>query len=371
MSTTRELSLAGVRVLDFTTHAVGPFATQILAGLGATVLKVEHGAGDPERYTEWPVFLSCNRGKHSVILDLRSDEDRRLAETLAAGADVLLEGYRPGVADRLGIGFGRVSELRPGIVYVSLPGWGSSGPYASLRGYDTQFRAVAGDAHLNRDPDGRPRAHTGGPPVFDFAAGMYAVVGILAALRDAGQTSIRLEVPVLAAGLAWNFPRLIDPTRNAASEHFQYSFRCSDRRWLVLNAPTDEQFVALCRVIGRPDLAGRADLMGYQARVRQAAYLNQAFEAALATRPRDEWQKLFTAAHVPAMPVREGAEVFTDPQVAHLDVVRCGGQPHALLPIFGLPQYELVAPPVPDADVAAVRARGWAGLSVGHDIVVK
>jgi crotonobetainyl-CoA:carnitine CoA-transferase CaiB-like acyl-CoA transferase len=362
----QKVALRGVRVIDFSTHAVGPFATQILAGLGATVIKVERGRGDPERFTEWTMFLACNRGKHSLVLDLQEADDRELAKRLIADATVLVEGYRPGVAGRLGIGFDDARQLQPRIVYVSLPGWGSDGPYSGQRGYDVQFRAIAGDAFLNRESNGKPRPHTGGAPVFDYATAMYAVIGILSALRDGPAEAVHLEVPILSAGLAWNFPRLIDDSRTAAHTQFEYAYRCADGRWLCVSAPTNEQFAALCEVIGRLDLLLRNDLDTFQNRRANAAELNALTADVLSRRPAAEWHREFDLRDVPCMPILEGREVFDDPQVKHLGVIHGGDRPFATLPIKGLPQRVLVDPPEVDSAARRVRHVGWAGLQVAE-----
>jgi len=230
--------LSGLRVLDLSTHATGPFATQILASLGATVLKVERPpAGDPERQGEHAMFLACNRGKYSVALDLKDAAERRLLEDLTREADAFFEGFRPGVAERIGFGFERVRQLQPRVIYVSLPGFGSTGPRASMRGYDTQYRALAGDLWLNAGPDGVPRYNPASPS-FDYATAMYATIGVLSALLGPRKKAVHLEVPILAAGLAWGFARLIDPAYNggpmAAAD---YVFRTLDDEYVARHRP--------------------------------------------------------------------------------------------------------------------------------------
>ncbi len=169
-------ALQRLRVLDFSTHATGPFATQVLASLGATVLKVERPpAGDPERHGEYAMFVACNRGKHSVLVDAKQPDDLALLEQLLTDADVVVEGFRPGVADRLGFGFDRVRALQPQVIYVSLPGFGSTGPRAGARGYDTQYRALAGDLMLNAH--GGAPAYSPASPVFDYATRDVCRVG--------------------------------------------------------------------------------------------------------------------------------------------------------------------------------------------------
>jgi crotonobetainyl-CoA:carnitine CoA-transferase CaiB-like acyl-CoA transferase len=359
-----ELPLGDVTVLDLSTYAVGPFATQVMAALGATVLKVERGpTGDPERTGEYAMFLAVNRGKHSIVLDLKDPDDIELVRGLLPGATVMVEGFRPGVAETMGLGFDTVRRLNPSIIYVSLPGWGSTGPYSGEPAYDIQFRSIAGDAFLNRDESGRPRPHSGAP-VFDYAAAMYAVIGILAELRREPREAVHIEVPIVAAGLAWDFGRLIDPAHaDAEVTKLEYALEGSDGKWICMNSITDQQFCAMCEVIGRPDLPERDDLASFPQRRSHAPELNEIVRAAVGREPAQVWIERFQGAGVPCVPILAGSEVFDDPQVRHLDVIRMEPSPHARLPIFGVPQRTLVDPVTLGADGDAVRERGWSALA--------
>jgi crotonobetainyl-CoA:carnitine CoA-transferase CaiB-like acyl-CoA transferase len=357
------LALDGVRVVDLSTHATGPFATQILAALGATVVKVERPPdGDPERSTEFAMFHACNRGKYSVALDVKRSTDRDVLDALIVGCDVFVEGFRPGVADRLGLSFEQLSKRCPSLVYVSLPGFGSTGPYADRRGYDVEYRAVAGELWVSREPGRLPR-YTDGPPFFDFATAMYAVVGVLAALRPGARTAVRIEVPILAAGLAWTFPRLIDAAKaDRPGPRTQHAFVAADGLPLTVTYPTTEQFHALCELLDRNDLKDRPDLQDFEGRAAQAALLNEVVSAAIATRPRDAWLDALEAAGVAAAPIRGPHDVFDDPQVRHLDVIHGGDVSWADVPILGLPRRPLVDSSAVDQHGDLVRTGGWSAL---------
>jgi crotonobetainyl-CoA:carnitine CoA-transferase CaiB-like acyl-CoA transferase len=356
-------ALSGLRVLDLSTHATGPFATQILASLGAAVLKVERPpAGDPERHGEYAMFLACNRGKYSVALDVKDAADRHVLEDLAREADAFVEGFRPGVAERMGFGFERVRELQPRVIYVSLPGFGSTGPRASMRGYDTQYRALAGDLWLNAGPGGIPHYNPASPS-FDYATAMYAAIGVLSVLVGPREEAVHIEVPILAAGLAWSFARLIDPAyADGRMASVGYVFRTLDDEYVAINAGADAEFIALCEAIGRPDLHRREDLRDAAQRRGLRAEIDAIVAEAIAGDTLAQWQERLAAYDVPYAPVLKPGRVTGEPQVRELGVVHGGDEPHAELPIFGLPRRSLRRVPSVDEHGTLVREGGWAAL---------
>jgi crotonobetainyl-CoA:carnitine CoA-transferase CaiB-like acyl-CoA transferase len=352
-----ECPLEGLKVLDFTMRAVGPFATQILAGLGATVLKVERPGGDPERQTDPPMFNACNQGKHSIVLDAGEPLWRETLDMLIFEADVVVEGFRPGAADNMGIGYERiVADLNPRIVYLSLPGFGSTGPYAQLPAFDTELRAMAGDLHFNRDAAGTP-LYASGAPNFDYACAMYGVVGVLTTLLTPRLRPRRIEASILASGLHWTFPRL-DPRRPKNLKGRRYVFRTSDDRHMTVTAAEPRAFRKLCDVIGRPELHDGSGRLAVSTQE-----LNEAMDAVVARRPLAEWLERLGRAGVACSAVLEPDEVFAHPQVKHLGVIGLEPQPWSRVPIFGLPTRPLSPPPDPDAHGPAVRAGGWDGLA--------
>lgn len=357
--------LSGMRVVDFSTHATGPFGTQILAALGAVVVKVERPpAGDPERSTEWPVFLANNRGKLSVGIDTRQTEGRKLLDSLIAGADVVVEGFRPGVADRMGYGYERVSELQPRVIYVSLPGFGSDGPYANRRGYDGEFRAIAGDVYLNRDDAGMPQ-YAEASPAFDYATGMYAALGIVCCYLAPDRTAVHLEVPIVAAGLVWSFARLIDPFRSDSRppSRLQHIFRTADGNYMTITFPMEDQFRALCRVLNLEEETSDPALATLEQRRAVATRLNHRVSEAVARHGRGEMLKLLGDADVPCAPILAPGEVFADAQVQHLNVIHDGATPWADLPIAGLARHPMRHPPSFDEHGDAARLGGWEALA--------
>ena len=205
--------LAGLKVLDFSQNLPGPYATFLLAGWGAEVIKVEPPKGDPGRFME-PFFSMVNRGKRSVVLDLRAPESRPAVEALIRWADVLVEGFRPGVMQRLGCGFERARELNPRIVYCSISAYGQGGPLRDHPGHDLNLQALSGVCHLERDAEGEPRGTM--LPIADLSSSLLAVSGICAALADRREARY-LDVAMADGVLSWSsvWGRGVDLASNA------------------------------------------------------------------------------------------------------------------------------------------------------------
>ncbi len=310
-------ALEGVDILDFSRVLAGPFATMTLADLGATVTKVERpGTGDETRSWGPPhdeqgratYFESVNRNKDSMVLDLRSDEGRAAACERARRADVVVENFRPGVMDGLGLGYDRLRELNPGIVYCSITGFGA-GRGAELPGYDLLVQALGGLMSITGSPDGEPQKV--GVALVDVLAGLFASVGILAALRhrDRTGTGQRVEVNLLSAllaalvnqGAAYTIAGVV-PQRlgNAHPSISPYELYPTADGELVLAVGNERQFAALCRVLGAPEMAEDPRFIGNGARVANRQALGAELRARLAARPAAEWAAELTAARVPA-----------------------------------------------------------------------
>lgn len=320
-------ALAGLRVLDFSRVLAGPFATMLLADLGATVTKVERpGAGDDTRAWGPPhddrgastYFQSVNRNKDGLVLDLADPADLGTARRLAAEADVVVENFRPGVMDRLGLGYDELHRADPGLVYCSITGFGRGGG-AALPGYDLLIQALGGLMSITGEPDGEPQKV--GVALVDVLAGLFATVGVLTALRhrDATGQGQRVEVDLLSSLLAGLVNQAsgftsggVVPSRmgNRHPSIAPYELvRAADGE-LVLAVGNDRQFAALCAVLGAPDLARDGRFTTNADRVGHRAELHRALEELLVAVPAAEWARRLTAAGVPAGRVNDVAGAF-------------------------------------------------------------
>jgi crotonobetainyl-CoA:carnitine CoA-transferase CaiB-like acyl-CoA transferase len=320
-------ALGELRILDFSRVLAGPFATMMLADLGATVIKVERpGVGDETRTWGPPYdargeatyFQSVNRNKDSVVLDLSTEEGLRRARELAADADVVVENFRPGVMDRLGLGYDALSGQRPALVYCSITGFGA-GPGADLPGYDLLVQALGGLMSITGSPEGEPQKV--GVALVDVLAGLFAAVGILAALRHRDRTGEgqRVEVDLLSAllaglvnqGSAHTIAGAI-PERlgNAHPSISPYELYDTGDGQVVLAVGNDRQFAALCGVLGAPELAADARLATNGQRVAHRDFLRTELERRLAGASATEWATALTAVRVPAGVVNDLAGAF-------------------------------------------------------------
>ena len=320
-------ALGGVRILDFSRVLAGPFATMMLGDLGAEVIKVERpGIGDETRswgpphdaHGQATYFQSVNRNKSSVTLDLATDAGRARAHELAAGADVLVENFRPGVMDGLGLGYAQLHAELPGLVYCSITGFGS-GDGARLPGYDLLVQALGGLMSITGAPDGEPQKV--GVALVDVLCGLFAATGILAALRhreatgEGQRVSVDLLSCLLAAlvnqGSAYTVAGVV-PRRmgNAHPSISPYESYPTGDGELVLAVGNDRQFAALCEVLGAPELARDARFATNPQRVAHRDELRVALNARLSARPAVEWATALTGARVPAGVVNDIAGAF-------------------------------------------------------------
>lgn len=324
------MPLAGIRVADFSRVLAGPLCTMVLADLGADVVKVERpGTGDETRGWGPPFvgddaayFLSVNRNKRSVSLDLSTREGRRAARALALRADVLVENFRPGRMDRFGLGFEDLGAEHPGLVYCSITALGRDADPAAA-GYDLAVQALTGLMSITGPKDGEPTK--AGVALLDVVAGLYAVTGILAALRarDERGEGRRVEVSLFDAGVA----ALVNQAANhllgglvpgrMGNEHPNIApyqvFRAADRPF-VLAAGNDGLFVRACEALGRPDLARDPRFRSNPDRVRSREALSRELQAVFSGASAEEWLRRLQEAGVPAAPVRSLDEVFSSPE---------------------------------------------------------
>lgn len=310
--------LHGVLVADFSRVLAGPYATQLMADLGADVIKVESPGGDetrgwkpPERDGVSTYYLGVNRNKRDVVLDFTDPADRALAQELARRADVVIENFKPGGLARFGLDYATVAAGNPGVVYASISGFGTAGG-AALPGYDLIVQAASGLMSLTGDADGP--AFRSGVSVFDIMTGLQATVGILAALRHRSESGEgqHVEVDLLSTALSAMANHSSTylaggsvPFRlgNAHPSLFPYEPLPASDGEIVVVAANDGQFRRLCHGLGLDELADDARFSTAEARNRGRAELRPLLVAALGTRTVAEWFEVLTTAGVPCGPI--------------------------------------------------------------------
>jgi crotonobetainyl-CoA:carnitine CoA-transferase CaiB-like acyl-CoA transferase len=327
-------ALAGTTVLEIASYVAGPYAGVLLADMGATVIKVEAPPdGDPyrgwgeERYS--PTFCSVNRNKQSLLLDLRRPDGRDAFLRLAARADVVIENLRPGVVDRLGVGYEAVRARNPRIVYCSLSGFGQDGPYRDRPGYDTLGQAMSGLLSLLTD---RAAPRPMGISLSDHLTGIFACYGILCALlaRERTGKGQRVETSLLRATVAFigeNAARYLAggevPDRASRTRLAQvFAFTGGDGLPFVVHLSSPPKFwEGLTAALERPDLRADPRFASRPARQRHYDELRALLAEVFATAPRAVWLERLLAHDVPCGPLNTLAEAFEDPQVRHLGMV--------------------------------------------------
>jgi len=371
--------LKGILVADFSRILAGPYATMLLADLGADVIKVEGPAGDDTRTWMPPVrdgvatyYLGINRNKRSIALDLRDEGDLAAARELARRADVMIENFKPGGLARFGLDYDTVATDNEGIVYASISGFGP-GAGASIPGYDLMVQAISGLMSLTGDPDGPP--YRAGISVFDVMAGLHANIGILAALhhREASGRGQHVEVNLLSSalsGLVNHSSAVVAgdtvPFRmgNAHPSLFPYEPLPTADGELIVIAGNDGQFRKLCQVLGVPELVDDPRFGRNQDRTANREALRPLLVEVLRTRTKDEWFRDLLAAGIPCAPINTldggvayAGELGLDPVVE----VGTGDEavPSVRNPItFSAtpPRYEL---PPPGLDQHGEEIRAW------------
>jgi crotonobetainyl-CoA:carnitine CoA-transferase CaiB-like acyl-CoA transferase len=330
--------LSGLLVADFSRVLAGPYATMLLADLGADVVKVEAPVGDDTRAWMPPTragistyYLAVNRNKRSVVLDLGDEHDRGLAQELAHRADVMIQNFRPGGIDRFGLGYDAVAADNPGVVYASISGFGTSEQGRALPGYDLIVQAMSGLMSVTGAPDTEP--FRSGISVFDVIAGMHATIGIVAALnaRQATGRGQHVEVNLLSSALSGMVNQSsayvaggVVPQRLGNNHPSLYPYEplpCSDGE-LVITSGNNVQFRRLCEVIGAPELADDPRFARNEDRTAHRDELRPLLVERLMTRTKAEWFRDIVASGVPCGPindvgqgVRFAAEIGLEPVV--------------------------------------------------------
>ncbi|MGQ4877083.1 CaiB/BaiF CoA transferase family protein [Billgrantia sp. LNSP4103-1] len=342
--------LEGVTVLDMSRVLAGPWAGQLFADLGARVIKIEHpGRGDDTRGWGPPwladeqgveqadlervaaYFLCANRGKQSLAVDIASDRGQALVRQLAEGADVVLENFKVGGLAKYGLDYASLKTLNPRLIGCSITGFGQDGPYAHRAGYDFMIQAMGGLMSVSGEPDGMPMKT--GVAITDVMTGLYATIGVLAALHERSRSGegrhvdvalLDVQVAALANQALNTLVSGASPQRhgNAHPNIVPYqAFACADGH-LVLTVGNDGQFSRLAELVGHPEWASDPAYATNAARVGHRDALVPKLQAILMTRKRDEWLAELEARGIPAGPINTIAEVFDDPQVKHRGMQR-------------------------------------------------
>jgi crotonobetainyl-CoA:carnitine CoA-transferase CaiB-like acyl-CoA transferase len=330
--------LAGTVVIDFTRVLSGPYCSMLLADMGARVIKVEQpGKGDDTRawgppfvHGESAYFLSINRNKESITLDLKRREAQEVLDRLLAKADVLVENFRPGTMDRMGIGYERVSAHQPRLVYCSISGFGQTGPRRDLPGYDAVVQAEGGLMSITGDADGPP--YRLGVAISDIVAGIFASHGIVLALLarertgrgqlvDVGMLDSTVALLTYQAGIFFatgTSPGRLGNRHPTIAPYETYTARDGD---FVIAVGNDEQWRRFCSAVGLDGLASDPRFETNRDRVTRYDELRPLLAARLLERPRAQWLEALTAAGVPCGSVRDVGEVLGDPQLAARDMI--------------------------------------------------
>jgi crotonobetainyl-CoA:carnitine CoA-transferase CaiB-like acyl-CoA transferase len=319
-------------VVECSTFVTGPYAAALLANLGGRVIKIESPPeGDPYRYFAPDPYFSfnfahLNRNKESMALDLKSPKGKEICLELIQRADVFVENFRPGTAERLGLGYDALQALNPRLVYCSISAFGQSGPYVEKPGFDTLGQAMSGLLSLLTDPDD-PKVM--GMAVSDYVTGLSASYGILGALLAREKTGLgcKVETSLLQATLSFigetaagymrtgHVPNRMARVKNAHA----FAFACKDKLPLAIHCSVPEKFwLALLKSVDRLDLADDKRFKTRDNRRQNYEALEKALALVFATRPRQEWLKCLEANDVPVAPLYSIAEVLDDPQIKHL-----------------------------------------------------
>ena len=340
-------TLQGIRVLDLTRNLAGPFCTMILGDLGADVVKIEQpGRGDDTRQwtpPEWggesPTFLSANRNKRSVAIDIDTPAGVEVVRRLARRADVLVETFRPGSLDKRGLGYAALSEDNPGLVYCTISAFGAKGPMSGAPGYDPVLQAATGIMSMTGEPDRSPvRLGIG---AIDLGSGLWAVVGILSALARRGEDGrgCRLEGSLYETGVWWMSYHLAGylasgavPQRSATGTPFiaPYEVFPTAEGELMVAAANDNLFRSLAAALEMPELATDPRFLTNPSRVAHREDLRGLLRPRFATRSATDWEKVLGDANVPCSRVRDVADVVDDEHTAELGLLT--GFPHPAVP---------------------------------------
>jgi len=330
-------ALTGVHVLDLSQVMAGPFCTMLLGDMGADVIKVESPKGDSSRQmsgstgTESPGYWAVNRNKRGIVVNLRDPRGVEICRRLAKWADILVENFRPGTLDRLGLGYDALRLSNPGLIYASVSGYGQTGPYAARGGFDLVAQGESGIMSVTGMP-GSPPVKCG-LPLCDLGAGLFITYAILCAYIQRTRTGVgqRVDTSLLEAGVAlsvWEATEYFttgespQPTGSAHRMSAPYqAFRCRDG-YITIGGANQRVWERLCRALGQEQLLSRPEFSTDNDRTRNRDELAKIIEAITQTRLRAHWLRVLEDAGVPCGQINTYPEVFTHPQVLARDMLQ-------------------------------------------------
>ncbi len=346
------MPLSGIQVLDLTRIVSGPFCTMMLADFGANVIKVEAPGGDPSRVTgimgkgENPYFVNLNRNKRAITVNLKTESGKSIIRRLVQSCDVLVENFRPGVMERLGLGYETLKQINPGLIYAAVTGFGKTGPYKARPAFDFIAQAISGFMSLNGSNDMPPLRV--GIPISDTVAGLYTAFGIVAALRRRDRDGQGQEVQcamvdglmsmfTFASGAYFSTGNL--PPRNG-NDHMVVSpygvFQASDGP-LAIAPSTERNWRHLCAALNLDELPGDPRFDTAENRRVHRAEINAIIQTRIQTQSRAHWMDILNQASVPCGPIHDLAQAFADPQVMHQQMVIECNQPQGPVKMMGFP----------------------------------
>ena len=329
-------ALAGVRVIDVTQVMAGPFCTMLLADLGADVIKIEPPDGDMTRRmpggvgNDTPAYNAVNRGKRSVVLDLKTAEGRGMAARLAESADIFAENSRPGVMASFGLDYATLSARNPRLIYGSISGYGQTGPDRAKGGLDLIAQGVAGIMSVTGEAGGPPMKS--GIPLTDLGAALFAATGILAALahRDRTGAGQYVDTSLVEAGVAlsvWEATEFFagggipGPLGSAHRMVAPYqAIQCADG-YITIGASNNKLFERLCEALGHPEWVRMPEYAENPSRVRNRAALAALIESVTSAQPRAHWLEMCGRRDIPCGPINDYAAVFADPHIVAREMI--------------------------------------------------
>ncbi len=346
--------LQGIRVLDLSRVLAGPYCTMVLGDLGADVIKVEppegdetRGWGPPFAGGESAYYLCVNRNKRGIVINLKTDEGKKVLRDLALQSDVLVENFRPGTLKKFGLDFETLHELNPKLIYCSITGFGQTGSMKDKPGYDFMIQALGGLMSITGEPEGEPMKT--GVAVVDLFAGQNAIIAILAALQARTLTGRgqQLDISLFDSQLGWlanvasNYlisGKLPKRHGNAHANIVPYqSFQASDG-WFAIAVGNDKQFVRLCEMLGKPEIALDEKFTANSARVQNRAEIIPLLASIFKTASVSEWLTKLDEAEIPCGPIQNFEQVFSMPNVAEREMlVKMNHPTIGELPLVGSP----------------------------------